>query len=178
MIRRRLLLYMFILLVPVMAYTSPWDEDSIAHIFSGRTVDDVEGVWRFPRGGAVLLICRASAISYDIRVLDSPRLDMRPGTKIGEIYETPKKNTYDGNMRLKPLGKKVKLKSSDMVFKVTDDGYLCLYPYKTGYSISFKRLFYRFFKIPIVENEGKPDGLIGAKRIFPPVKNPRIPICL
>lgn len=167
-----------LILIPGTALASPWDEDSIAHIFSGRVVDDVEGVWRFPRGGAVLLICRSSMSSYDIRVIDSPRLDMRPGTKIGVMYETPKKNTYDGNLKLKPLGKSIKLKSSDMVFKVNDDGYLCLYPYKTGYSISFKRLFYRFFKIPIIENDDKPEGLIGAKRIYPPVYNPRTPICL
>lgn len=175
---RRQLLYMILILIPVLTNASPWDEDSIKQIFSDRVVDEVEGVWRFPRGGAVLLICKASASSYDIRVLDSPRLDMRPGTKIGEMYETPTRHTYDGNLKLKPLGKSIKLKSSDMVFKVTDDGYLCLYPYKTGYSISFKRLFYRFFKISIIDNGEKPDGLVGAKRIYPPVLNPRTPVCL
>lgn len=162
----------------MISHASPWDQDSIAKIFSDRIVDDVEGVWRFPRGGAVLLICKSSATSYDIRILDSPRLDMKPGTKIGEMYETPKKNTYDGNLKLKSLGKSIKLKSSEMVFKVTDDGYLCLYPYKTGYSVSFKRLFYRLLKISIIDNGDKPDGLTGAKRVFPPIENPRVPICL
>lgn len=162
----------------MLSHASPWDQDSISKMFSDRVVDNVEGVWRFPRGGAVLLICKSSVSSYDILILDSPRLDMKPGTKIGEMYETPKKNTYDGNLKLKSLGKSIKLKSSDMVFKVTEDGYLCLYPYKTGYSISFKRLFYRLLKISIIDNGDKPDGLTGAKRVFPPVENPRDPICL
>lgn len=169
---------LLLVLIPALGCASPWDEDSIRQIFSDRVPDEIEGVWRFPRGGAVLLICKASASSYDIRVLDSPRLDLRPGTKIGELFDTPTKHAYDGNLQLKPLGKSIKLKSSDMVFKVTDDGYLCLHPYKTGYSISFKRIFYRFFKVPIIDNGDKPDGLVGAKRIYPPVMNPRKPVCL
>ncbi len=152
------------------AQASPWDADSIRTALDGRVLDPIEGVWQFPDDGATLLILRASATTFDIIMLDSPRLDVPPGINIGSAAVTPTLRTYDAKLDNKALGDN-KLKKSTTSITVTDDGVLRFKPYSQGWSMSIKRWIPYFLRITFRE-DSKPDGLTGATRIYPPKFTP------
>ncbi len=145
---------------------SPWDIDSITAIFGGRQPDPIEGLWQFPADGAVLLIEKRSASTYDITILDSPSLDVRPGTVIGTAVTTPTAGVYDANFDPKPIKNK-RLKKANAALKLSD-GYLSFKPYTTGKRVALWRWIPYFFRITVFDDNSRPSGLDGARRIYPP----------
>lgn len=171
-------LVMLSLIIPRLSLAEPWDYDSIKVILDDRMLNPVEGLWEFPADGATLLVHKSSDTEFDIRIIDSPCLSIRPGTLIGSVCVTAKDKYYEGSINSKALGKKVKLKGNNLILNVTDNGYLCFKGYRSGYGVSFKRWFYRMFKISLIEFDERPDGLTGAKRIYPIDQYSNLPVCL
>lgn len=162
----RLLLSLLILL-PLIAIAQ-WNSESARAALDGRQLDAVEGVWQFPDDGATLLIVQATATTYDIIMLDSPRLDLAPGVKIGSATVAPGEGTYDAHLDNKQVGSGVKKSKAVLTVK---DGILKFKPYSEGWSVSLRRWLPYFRKITVKENH-KPDGLTGAQRIYPPTFKP------
>lgn len=134
-------------------------------LFAGRVLDPVEGIWQFPGDGAVLRVCRKSATSFEIALLDSPSLDIEPGIVIGEAVASPKAGHYDAHLQSGKLGEK-RIKRSTVEMVITDAGGLQFKPYREGMGISVKRWFYRIFKVSLVDGSA-PADLTGAVKIYP-----------
>lgn len=149
----------------MLGFSAPWDLDSIASIFAGRTPDPIEGLWQFPADGAALLIEKKSATTYDIKILESPKLDVKPGTSIGTAVTTPTKNTYDAHFDSKKLANK-RLKKADASLTITD-GHLCFRPYSTGKRVTFWRWLPYFFRVGVHDNNSRPANLDGAEKAYP-----------
>lgn len=147
------------------AAASPWDGDSIASIFSGRVLDPIEGVWEMPGDGAALLIAKSAPSTFDIILLDSPRLDLDPGMVLGRAVAAPTPGTYDATLKTYALGHK-RIKGTSMVMKIVGGCNLQFKPYSEKWSLSLNRWIYRVLRVTPVKGKA-PEGLVGAKRIYP-----------
>jgi len=154
-----------LLLLPAMALAAPWDSDSIASIFAGRQPDPIEGLWQFPADGAALLIEKKTATTYEIKILESPRLDVRPGTVLGTAVTTPTDGTFDAHLDSKPINNK-RLKKADVAITLID-GHLCFKPYSTGKRVAFWRWIPYFFRVSVFNENTRPANLDGADKIYP-----------
>ncbi len=165
-------------LIPLLSFAAEWDEAYLEALFADRLLDPIEGVWQFPADGASLVIVKESSTTYDIFLLDSPRLDVKPGTLIGSAVTTPKRNYYDGELKPRHLGDKTKLGTQSVTFTVNDGGTLSIRPYSDGYKISLRRWFNYFFKISISRDNSRPKDLDGARRVYPFRLSDNFPLCL
>lgn len=155
-----------------------WDKEYIRNMYAGRKLTPIEGVWQFPGDGAIIAITASSATTCDIIVLDSPKLNVAPGTHIGTAVLTAKNGTYDGTLKSREFGKKGKLGSENVTFNIAEGGRLIVRPYSTGLSLSFRRWFYRIFGLSIVNNNTRPKDIDGALRIYPYIESDHYPIVL
>lgn len=153
------------LVAVVLSHADTWDQDSIAKALGDHELDIIEGVWQFPDDGARLMILRSTAYTYNIVLLDSPRLDVRPGIVIGKAKITPTPRTYDAELTNSPSGDRSLRKSTTKIV-VTPEGMLRLSPYSQGLSVSFRRWIPYFLRLTF-KLTGKPDGLEGAVKVYP-----------
>lgn len=167
-----------VFLVPFLSVSAEWNEKYVRDLFSGRLIDPIEGVWQFPADGASIVIVKATSTTFDIFLLDSPRLDVKPGTLVGSAVVSPKRNYYDGELKPRNLGKKMKLGNQSVTFTVNDNGTLTIRPYSDGYKVSFRRWLNYFLKISITRDNGRPKDLDGARRIYPYRLSDNYLICL
>lgn len=165
-------------LIPLLSFAAEWDEAYVEALFADRILDPIEGVWQFPADGASVVIVKHSSSTFDIFLLDSPRLDVMPGTLIGSAVTSPKRNYYDGELRPRQLGDKTKLGKQSVTFTVNDGGTLSIRPYSDGYKLSFRRWFNYFFKISISRDNSRPKDLDGARRVYPYRLSDNFPLCL
>ncbi len=161
---------------PTMAYD--WDEAYVKALFADRVLAPIEGVWEFSDGGATVAIVMATSSTFDIYLLDSPYLNVQPGTLIGRAVSSPKRNYYDGEIQTKKLGGKLKKSAQTVTFTVNDEGTLTVKPYKTGKTVSLNRWISSLFKVRVVDNNRRPTDLDGAKRVYPVYLSDNYPICL
>lgn len=140
--------------------------DSIAAIFADRTLDPVEGVWQWPDDGAIMLVRRHTATSFDIYLLDSPRADIRPGVKIGELISAPASGNYDCHLSPSALGSG-KARSHDCHVAISEGNRLIFKPYRRHDSLSLLRLVPYVLRVGFLRST-RPDNLDGARRIYPP----------
>lgn len=144
---------------------SPFDGDSIASMFQGRVLDPIEGVWQMYDDGAAIIITKIASTTYKIVLLDSPRLDIEPGTELGRAVATPVSGTYDATLKAYALGHK-RVKGTSMVMKIVDGCNMQFKPYSEKWSISFNRWIYRMLRVTPVKGRA-PEGLVGARRVYP-----------
>ncbi len=147
------------------SHAQTWNQAAIDSALTSHHLNIIEGVWQFPDDGARLLILRSTSTTYEIILLDSPRLDVRPGIVIGKAKVTPTSRTYDAELSSNPSGDK-SLRKSTSKLVVTPGGMLRLSPYSQGYSISFRRWIPYLFRLTFKRTD-KPDGLNGAVKVYP-----------
>ncbi len=169
---------LLVCLIPFLSFAAEWDEAYVEALFADRVLEPIEGVWQFPADGATMVIVKHSSTTFDIFLLDSPRLDIKPGTLIGSAVVSPKRNYYDGELKPRQLGNKTKLGKQSVTFTVNDGGTLSIRPYSDGYKLSFRRWISYFFKISVSRDNGRPKDLDGARRIYPYRLADNFPICL
>ena len=143
----------------------PWDADSLASIFADRQLEPIEGVWQIHDDGAMLLIAKESQSTFTIILLDSPLLDAPTGVAIGRAVATADADRYDATLERGAIADS-KLRPTRLVLSVTSDGMLRFAPYSTGVKLNLKRWVPYLLRI-VEKNNSRPEGLIGARRIFP-----------
>lgn len=153
------------LLLPSLCIAAPWDMDSVSSIFAGRMPDEIEGVWQFPNDGATLLIRKQTATTYEMLMLESPNLDVRPGTAIGQAIVTPTPGMFDANLSAKALGNR-RLKKANAALELVD-GHLIFRPYSTGKRIAFWRWIPYLFRVSVYNEDTRPRNLDGASKVYP-----------
>lgn len=144
--------------------------DSIAGLFAGRVLDPVEGVWKWPDDGAVMLVARRTPTSFTITLLDSPRPSLRPGTQIGWLISAPERGQYDCHLDPSALGSG-KARSKDCRVSIVDSDRLLFSPYRRGDTFSLRRLVPYLLRVGFLSST-RPGTLDGARRVYP---RPAIP---
>lgn len=165
MTHSRRLIFLFLLLVCLIAKSDPWDRDSVAAMLSGRELDPIEGVWQFPADGAKVLISRQSASTFALILLDSPRLDAIPGTTIGIATITAASGKYDVKLDHKALGDP-HIKGAQAILTVDEKGLLKIAPYKTGKKLNLRRWVPYLMRV-VENNDTRPTNLDGARKTYP-----------
>lgn len=155
-----------------------WNQEYVCSLFDGRKLEPIEGVWQFPDDGATIVIVKHKSTTFDIFLLDSPKLSIRPGTLIGSAVVSPKNNYYDGSLNSASLGQKARIGSQNVTFTVGSNGTLAVRPYSTGVKVSFRRWMSYFLKFSIMDNNKRPHDLDGARRIYPHKLSDSYPVCL
>ncbi len=156
---------MFLLTVTAAVASRPFVSDSIANMLNGRTLDPAEGIWQWPDDGAVMLICRTTASSFSISLLDSPRAEIRPGTIVGKLIASPKAGEYDCHLDPAALGSG-KARSSDCHVYLTDSHHLTFSPYRRNDTFSLRRLIPYLLRVGFLRSN-RPSDIDGARRIYP-----------
>ena len=145
------------------ANAKPWDRDSIAQILSGRVLEPIEGLWQWPDDGTLALISRSSESTFDLIIIDSPRLDIMPGTVMGKAVATPQVNIYDARI-YSGSGEK----ATKCTITTTDGGrHLAFEGYREGKRVSLWRWLPYMFRITVRDNAGRPKGLEGPVKVYP-----------
>ena len=155
-----------------------WDQEYIKQMYGGRKLAPIEGIWRFPANGATIAITAISSTTYNILLIDSPKLNAVPGTAIGTAVATAKKDTYDGTLKSREFGKKGQIGSESVILTVSSNGRILIKPYSTKHSVSFRRWFNRIFGLNIVSTNTRPKDIDGAIRIYPYTDSDHYPIVL
>ncbi len=149
--------------IALYANADPWDSDSIAQILSGRVLEPIEGLWQWPDDGTLALISRSSESTFDLIVIDSPRLDIAPGTVMGRAVSTPKVNVYDARIYSGSGEKSTKC----TITTVASGSRLAFEGYREGKRVSLWRWLPYVFRITVRDNAGRPKGLEGPSKLYP-----------
>ena len=158
--------------------------DCAPYFSGGADLAPVEGVWLMSGDGALLAIERraGSLDVYDVVLLDSPDFTVMPGTQLGLLRQTARAGVYDVSLRTAPglrSDYKDKLgRGHDYVLELGEDGRFTLSGYHRGKRISLRRWLPYLFRVSVVENSTRPEGLDGAVRVFPPSAGARGPVVL
>ncbi len=155
-----------------------WNSEYIKSLYNGRKFAAIEGIWQFPSNGATIAITATSSTTYDITLIDSPKLNAAPGTVIGSAVATAKKDTYDGTLRSREFGKKGLIGTETVIFTIAPNGRMLIKPYSTKHSVSLRRWFNRIFGLSIVSTDTRPKDIDGALRIYPYIESDHYPIVL
>lgn len=157
------------------------DIDSLKHRLKQLPLQNIEGLYTFPKNNTVLAIERDNpeATRFRLVAVSSPFLLLEPGQLLGYAYPTTQRNTFDAQLtqinangtnrnhstrKLRPFT--LTLNNSDAIeFK----------PVKKGLKISWDwwRLFPYLFRFRVNNVDTRPQDLDGALRLWPP--SPDIP---
>lgn len=143
--------------------------------FSRRSdLAPIEGVWLMSADGALIAIAAmpGDASSYSVTLIDSPDFTIEPGTPLGQLSPMAKTGVYDLSLAAVPGLKrdfKDKLgRRMSYVLEMVENGRFTLSAYHRGKRISLRRWLPYLFRVSVVENATRPEGLDGAVRIYPP----------
>ena len=92
----------------------------------------IEGIWQFPSDGATIVIERHSSddpldnndTHYRMVIVSSPSRSLLPGTIMGTLYATAKRNTYAATIFTDTDGGSRMLKPKQFTLTLTDDSRL------------------------------------------------------
>jgi len=143
--------------------------------FSERSdMTPLEGVWLMSADGAMIAIESESgnAGSYKVTLVDSPDFTVRPGTPLGTLTATARPGVYDLTLTTVPgLRKDYKDRLGrrhNYILETKENGRFTLSAYHRGRRISLRRWLPYLFRVSVVENATRPEGIDGAVRIYPP----------
>ena len=134
---------------------------------AGRTISPVEGVWSTGES-TIFSVVRSSDNSFDIVLYASGKLDIPLPLAIGHLTPGGRPGLYDARIarNISSGGKLSRMAS--VCLRVSDNAsWLEFHPYKKGVSVNFRRLLPYMFRFSISQSDTRPEGLNGARRIFP-----------
>ena len=142
----------------------------------------IEGVWQTSDGGAVFEVKAAPGVSgsYILTIVYSDDYTAMPGTIFGSMTATAKPGVYDARMRLSLSDREVSNPSReyrDVIVELTEEGRMTFTAYSRSKRISLRRWLPYLFRVSVVENATRPEGIDGAVRIDPP-GTPALPVVL
>lgn len=139
---------------------------------SSFAAEPIEGDWQINGDGARIrfIPARGAASSCDIIWLDGPRLDILPGTIIGNAIPTSRPGVYDCRVDTDPRGKADRHRYARFVIKLdadTGDSFTFA-PYEQAVKFSFQALLPYWWRRPLKSVDSRPSDLDGARRVGAP----------
>lgn len=153
-----------------------YDIDSVKMRMKQSPLHTIEGVWQFVGDGATIvieqfnpdMIAGTQHNFYRIVIIKSPMLSISPGTVMGYMAATAKKDCFDA--RLYTSGGIQGVLSTPRTFTITltDDNRLSFSEYKKEIKVNLWRWLPYVYRVGISIKDTRPKGLDGCLRIYPP----------
>lgn len=150
------------------------DRDSIEYRIKSSGPHRIEGIWQFQADGSTIAIERDHAanhgegLSYRMVILRSSNRLLRPGTLIGILYPTGKKETFDAEIYTSDAdGGKLRSAKKFTLTLEDNDSRIVFRRQKSKYTVNLWRLIPYMWRgvIRTRDNIGEaPDGCV---KIFP-----------
>ena len=147
-------------------------EDSIRSAVD-ESPDPICGIWQIGGDAGTRFAIVRGKKDFDILMLDSPDMSVKPATICGTLTPTGRKGLYDATLFDK-LDRRVK--SSRFIIELDSYRSLVFKPYKQKTTVSFNRLIPYFFRFTIRREDTRPDDVDAALRIYPPTV--KLPVTL
>ncbi len=150
------------------------DRDIVERRLKLLPLHDVEGVWQWVDNGSVIAIERykpegmpySEMCSYRMIILRSPRLSVRPGTVMGYINATAKRNYYEASIYTDFDGGTVLFNAKRFVLTL-DGRRMSFAKMKSSVKVNLWRLAPYMFRYSITRREDNVKGLDGCIKLFP-----------
>lgn len=161
-----------------------YTRESVEAYMDSSPIHRIEGIWRFTATGATVAIERFSdkdrhpdVTLYRIVLLRTPVRTLMPGTIMGYIAPTAKRDTYDARIYTSVDGC---LLTDPKQFTLTlaEDSRLSFKLEKKGISISFRRWLPYIFRMGIRQYDTRDASMDGCLKIYPTAAKPSEPIYL
>lgn len=138
-------------------------------------VSPVVGIWRMGQedGNAVICILPSaeSDEKFNIFLLDSPDWTIPSGALCGEIKATADPSVFDCRMRefsdSRTLAEALSTNTTATVILTELNRRMTFKPYRRSKRISLRRWLPYLFRVSVIEDSNRPDGLDGAVRLYP-----------
>lgn len=186
-----LLLIATVIFLPSMAT----DPDEIRHYadirairqeLAQRPLHTIEGIWRFPYNGAMILIERANDSplfdcpdTYRMVVLRSPARSLLPGTEMGRLSATSDNRTFAASLYTDSDGGSRLYKAKEFTISLTGDSRLAFKRRGKRLSVQLWRLIPYLSRLHIRSHSGINVNDDGCVKIYPiPADAPSSPIYL
>ncbi len=159
-----------------------YSHETAEHYLSTSPVHRIEGIWQFTASGISVVIERyisdkipSDATCYRMVLLRAPDRSIIPGSIMGYLSPTAKRDVYDSRIYTNFDGS-IFMSAKRFTITMTDDERLTFKPEKKGIKFNFYRLLPRTFRIGISGQDTRDATLDGCIRIFPePVNGPLEP---
>lgn len=158
------------------------NRDSVELRLSQSPLHDIEGIWQFTEDGAYVVIEQAQAdkmpargiVMYQMVVLESPRLSVRPGTVMGYATLTAKADCYDAYVYTDFDGGAILSKAERFTLTLKDSR-LQFKRHKSGVKINLWRFVPYMFRYSVKTYDERPKDLDGCIKIYPLPATPVYP---
>lgn len=132
---------------------------------------DASGLWETTAGASVLCFERQPGAreAYSVTIVEAADFAIAPGTHAGTLTATATPDVYDAEFLVDPLDTGGKRRTHRFV--VEFDEYLnsCTFrQYRKGKRLSLKRMLPYLFRIAVVSDDTRPEGIDGAVRLDAP----------
>ncbi len=141
-------------------------ENDFLRMTQGRALSPIEGVWQLS-SSCIVSIVRSSLNNYDVVLYTSDDLRISVPTKVGEMTPGARPGLYDARLARRVSDGKLSGMNS-LAVTISDNGtWLEFAQYKKGIRVNLSRLIPYMFRFAVRSVDTRPDGLVGARRIYP-----------
>lgn len=156
-----------------------YEKDSVINRMRQLPLHHIEGLWQFTENGATIAIERSNKGKhpndglnrYNIVIVSSPRLSIKPGTIMGHITPTAKQDIYDAQIYTDFDGGTTLSIAKRFILTLNDDSRLAFSRDKSGLRINIRKLLPYMFRYTITYQNERPKNIDGCIRIFPKSSN-------
>ena len=148
-----------------------FDLDSLKTYLREDSRSPIEGIWQISGEGAVIAISRkpATQATYEVRIIDSPALEILPGQIVGELTTTGADDVWEARFAKpgksdRPLPKSG---SRDFMCKLVSPGVMRFSSFRKNRKISLWRWIPYLFRVTVSEKPTRPADADGARMIYP-----------
>ena len=162
------------------------DIQGVKSELSSRPLHKVEGIWRFPYNGAMVLIERVAdkphfdeADTYRMVILRSPSRSLLPGTVMGTFSATSSKGVYSAELFTDSDGGSRLMKSKKFTLTLSGDSRLVFKSRGKKLSVQVWRMITYLSRLYIRSNGSDVANDDGCVKVFPlPSDGPLEPVYL
>ncbi len=141
--------------------------NAVVQASAGRTLSPVEGVWQAGPCSLIAIIRKSRSV-YDIILYSSDDLSISLPVKIGEMTAGARPGLYDTHIARRINNKGKLSRTESLAVTISDNGsWLEFEQYKKGVRVNLSRLIPYMFRHAIQSIDTRPNGLTGARRVYP-----------
>lgn len=161
--------------------------DSVISRLAARPLGPIEGIWRFPSTGAIVVIeidyrppIGTGPDSYTVTIVESPRRSVLPGTVMGHVVPTADANVYHASLFTDSDGGSRLFKTRKFSLRLTDGNRLAFKPLGWRVKANIWRAIPYLSRLYIKSvTHDRDEGYDGCIRLYPrPDGGPLIPVYL
>ena len=152
-----------------------YEKDSVIARMKQAPLHHIEGVWQFVDDGATIAIEKFNPDNisgtqsnfYRIVIIKSPMRAIEPGTVMGYVISTAKRNIFDAHIYTSGGLSGLLSMPKTFTLNLSDDNLLSFNEYKTEININLWRLLPYIYRVGVSVKNTRPKGLDGCFRVFP-----------